>query len=320
MADHFNDVNVSCNSSRKDHEIVFYIKLSASSFSLLINLLAILVIHCGRSYKKPIIRSVLYLLIADLLLAIVQILELFPATYKDGYVQVKPGEAWKVTCSTLGFLDQVTAWMRDLFVVFLVVQLYLFVKKPDRQPLAQTERDKRGEVFGVCVCFFLPFTFNWIPFLHDYYGLSGHWCWIKLVVKDCGDKNVLEGLMYMLILYYLPVVCIVLLTSLLCVYILYKWCTGPKQSWEIILVILYPLIFDILCLIMTINRIDSALRIKQGVPPLRSLWILHSIADSGRTVLPSVCVMLLLICRRSKKMLIARTHGKNERSNLIPPN
>ena len=317
MASHFNS---SCNSSQKDHEIVFYIKLSTSSFSLVINLLAILVIHCGRSYKKPIIRSVLYLLIADLLLVIVQILELLPASYKDGFVQVRPGGAWKFSCSIFGFLDQVTAWMRDLFVVFLVVRLFLFVRKLDKQHLAQSEKDKIGEVFGVCVCFFLPFTFNWIPFLDNYYGLSGHWCWIKLIVKDCGDNNVLEGLLYMLILYYLPLVCIVLLTSLICVYILYKWWTGPKKSWEIILVVLYPIIFDVLCLIMAINRIDSALRVKQGVRPFRSLWILHSIADSGRTVLPSVCVMLLLICRRSKKMFIARVNTQAERSNLLPPN
>ena len=330
MADLFSNVNASCNSSHKDHEIVFTIKLSTSSVSLITNLLAILVIFCGRSFKRPIIRSVLYLLVADILLALVQIVELFPVTYKDGFVKVRPGEAWKNACGTFGFLDQVTAWIRDLFVVFVVVQLFLFVKKTDKHPQPQTEKEKIGEACGVCICFLFPFTFNWIPFLDDYYGLSGHWCWIKLVVKDCGDADVLEGLMYMLILYYLPLVCIVLLTSLLCLYILYKWYTSPNKALEIILVILYPVIFDILCLIMTINRIDSAMRIKQGIPPLRSLWILHSVADSGRTVLPSVCVILLLVCHRSKKMLIAQQpagnaqdQNQNEQTKLIgdvPPN
>lgn len=310
----------SCHSSKSDHEIVFAIKLSASSFSFLINLLAILLIFCRRSYKRPIIRSVLYLLVADLLLVIVQILELFPASYRDGYVQLRPGQAWQFSCSIFGFFDQVTAWMRDLFVVFIVVRLFLFVRKLERLYQPQTEKERIGEVIGVCVCFFLPFTFNWIPFVNDYYGLSGHWCWIKLIVKDCGDENVLQGLLYMLILYYLPVVLIVLLTSLLCIYIIYKWCVSPQKSSEIVLVILYPIIFDILCLIMAINRIDSAIRIKQGVRPFRTLWILHSIADSGRTVLPSLCVMLLLICRRSQRMFLALPHVQTENSNLVHPN
>ena len=319
MAD-FNATS-SCNSSRRDHEIVFLIKLSTASVSLAINLVAILVILCGHSYKRPIVRSVLYLLVADLFLVMVQIPELFPVTYKDHFVQLKPGEAWRNACSIFGYLDQVTAWMRDLVVVFIVVQLFLFVRKPDKFHQAQTEKEKIGEVIGICICFFLPFTFNWIPFLDDYYGLSGHWCWIKLVVKDCGSKNVLEGLMYMLVLYYIPLMCIVLLTSLLCIYILSKWCYSQQKLWEIVLVILYPLIFDVLCIIMTINRIDSALRIQQGVPPLRFLWILHSIADSGRTILPSVCVILLLICRRSKRIFIMKSlPWSEERARLTQPN
>ena len=54
-----------------------------------------------------------------------------------------------------------------------------FWKKP-------SEMSKRLELFGVCFCFFAPFTFNWIPFLGGYYGLSSHWCWSWIKITLVG--------------------------------------------------------------------------------------------------------------------------------------
>lgn len=314
-----------CNSSEETHDLVFRMKLAFSCISCVTNFVAIVIVLCGGSYKRPIVRSVLYLLIANLLLVTVQVLELLPTNYISGHVDVKPG--WKNVCRIFGFLDQVTAWMRDLVVVFIVVQLFIIIRRPANFREPQSERSKIVEAISVCLCFLVPFTFNWIPFLNDYYGLSGHWCWIRLVVKDCGSESVMEGLMYMLILYYCPLLVIVVITSLLCLYMVYKWCTGVKNNMTIILVILYPMVFDALCVVMFANRLDSALRVKDGVRPLYYLWVLHTIADSGRTLLPSLSVILLLTCQTSRLVLLPRCarqslvqeEEQNENKCLIQP-
>jgi hypothetical protein len=242
------------------------------------------------------------LLIADLLLVLVQVLELLPATYVNGHVGVRSG--WENVCSIFGFFDQVTAWTRDLVVIFIVVQLFFAVRNPEGFRKRQSECSKIAEAISICLCFLVPFTFNWIPFLDDYYGLSGHWCWIKLVVKDCDDQNVKEGSIYMMTLYYCPLMLIALITSALCVYMAYKWCIGGNKDLSIILVILYPIVFDALCFIMFINRVDSAVRIGKGETPSYSLWVVHSIADSVRTLLPSLAVIFLLSCRTSRLVLL----------------
>ena len=321
--------NDTCNSSEETHNVIFLIKLIASSLSCLTNFVAVSIVFCGKgfcggSYKQQIIRSILYLLIANFLLVTVQVLELLPASYGSGRVEVK--EKWDNVCSIFGFLDQCAAWIRDLVVVFIVIQILIIIRNPANYREPQSVKSKLVEAVSVCFCFLFPFTFNWIPFLDDYYGLSGHWCWIKLIVKNC-DENVVEGLLYMMILYYCPLVMIVIITSLLCLYIVYKWCTSQKKHLTIILVILYPIIFDALCLIMFANRLDSALRIKSGREPLYFLWILHSLADSGRTLLPPLLVILLLSCRTSRLVLMPRSgvgcgcrEGQDdEQAHLVQP-
>ena len=300
--------NGSCNSSADTHDAVFKIKLVTSSISCFTNLVATFIMVCGGSYKRLITRSVLYLLVSNFLLVAVQVLELTPVTYRDGHVVVKDG--WLDVCRVLGFFDQITAWVRDLVVIFIVLQLFVMIKNPADFFKPQSVTSKMVEAVSICICFLLPFTFNWIPFLDNYYGLSGHWCWIKLMVNDCGDEKVLRGFTYMMALYYCPLMVIVLATTLLCFYIIWKWCTRTGRHLEIIVVILYPMIFDVLCLIMFANRLDSALRVRSGEEPLYFLWVLHALADSGRTLLPSISVFLLLFCRTSRHMLIPRAYQR----------
>jgi hypothetical protein len=299
-------VNVTCNSStfssKETYDAVFSIRLGSSSLSCLTNFIAILVVCCGGGYKKLIIRSALYLLVANLLLVLVQVFEVIPTTYDNGYVGVRSG--WEKACSIIGFFEQVLAWARDLVVTFTVLQLFAIVRKPVDFRMPQSECSKITEGISICLCFLVPFTFNWIPFLDGYYGLSGHWCWIKYVVEDCG--SVKEGFLYMMILYYCPLMVIVLVTSALCLYILYKWCIDDNRRLSIILVILYPIVFDVLCIMMLIHRVDSTVRIGKGEAPFFSLWVIHSIADSVRTLLPSFAVIFLLSCRTSRLVLLPK--------------
>lgn len=311
--------NAGCNSSEEYHHIIFSVKMGSSVVSFCANFLAIAVFLVGGSYKRLIFRLVFYLLGFNLLLVLVQVLELTPVTYSNGHVHVRRGSWWEGMCSAMGYLDQVTAWMRNCIIFFIVCVTFKLVKSPAKFMEKQDERSKWIELFGVCACIFLPFTVNWIPFVNGYFGLSGHWCWIKLTL-ECGGEDVAFGLLYILLFYYCPLLLLVLVTSLICCYTLYKWCTNQNKPWEIVLVILYPIVFDFLCVVMTVNRIDSALRIKDETAPLFSLWVLHAIADSGRTILPPICVLLSLVCHHSRRMLCPRFQkGDEERRHLVPP-
>ena len=195
--------NDSCvNSSKEFHDIVFSVKVATSSISCVMNIVALLIMFLGGSFiinsnRNLLFRLVIYLLIADMLLIVVQIFELMPLTYKNGCVQVRDDIFWHKFCSVLGFFDQLTAWMRNFIVIVIVIYLYVMAKNPERFLEKQSGKSKALEAIGVCICFFLPFTFNWIPIVDGYYGLSGHWCWIKLTSDEgCDQGSVTEGVVY----------------------------------------------------------------------------------------------------------------------------
>ena len=311
--------NAACmNSSEEFHETVFTIKMATSFISCFMNIIALLIMLAGGSYRKLFFRLIIYLLLADLLLVIVQILELTPVTYENGHVQVRDGESWYRICSIFGFFDQLTAWMRNLVVIIIVIYLCVMIKHPEPYHQEQSKRSKILEAVGVCICVFLPITFNWIPFIHDYYGLSGHWCWIKLTEEGCGQGNVTEGALYMLFLYYVPLLVIIALTSFICVVLLYVvCCKNGSRDCKILLLVLYTIVFDILCFVMTLNRVMSAVHSRKNSQVSFALWILHSFADSGRTILPSLAVILSLICAGSRKMLCPES--RDEEKPLIHP-
>ena len=304
------NTNISCE---KFHHIVYDVKLGTSSISCLANLVAVLVIIIGGSYTRLAVRSVLYFLIANSLLVVAKILQVLPVNYntKDDHVEVSV--EWQGICSYVAFLAQVTVWMRNFVFIFIVIQISVMIRNPANYWQEQSQKPKTHEIVSICVCFLLPFTFNWIPFVDNYYGLSGHWCWIRLLNETAQFED--EGLVFMAVLYFGPLSIIVLLTSLFCFYVLCNWCWSPYKHKEIVMAILYPIFFDAVYVIMTYNRIDSALRTKNQDPPKLYHWVLHTVADSGVTTLPPLFVMLLLICPTSRKILIPRFTLKEEANN-----
>ena len=116
-------VNKTCrNSSGGSLDAIFWLNLGTLSLSCLANFAATLIVVCGGSYKKLIVRSVLYFLIANLLLTIFSLLGIIPTTLVGGHFSVK--SPWWNVCSAIGFLVQTTAWMRDLRVLATSAHAY----------------------------------------------------------------------------------------------------------------------------------------------------------------------------------------------------
>ena len=109
--------NITCmNSSREIYGTVFVIRVTTSCISGSVNVIALLIMFLGgglkgNSNKKLLFRLVVYLLAANLLFVMVQILGVMSVTYKSGHVH---GVFWHKSCSILGFFDQLTAWTRNL--------------------------------------------------------------------------------------------------------------------------------------------------------------------------------------------------------------
>ena len=81
-----------------------------------------------------------------------------------------------ILCSISGFMDQITLWY--LLVDFSVITFTLLMTAVFHKNVA------RLEGLYVVLIFIFPLTFNWIPFIHNAYGRSGAWCWIRNLNYD----------------------------------------------------------------------------------------------------------------------------------------
>ncbi len=291
--------NNSCHLTESEQDTIFILRAVIASVGCLTNIIAISILLWFKSYKVRFFRVLLYLLIANMLQVFVQCVELAPVenNHQD-YNQVKHG--WMPACRALGFMDQVTAWMGNFVIVWIVFYLLYLIR--GTKMLKFTPLSRR-ELVGIGVCFLFPFVFNWIPFIHNYYGLSGSWCWIKLTRKRCNDTDITTGLGYMTGMYYLPLTIILCVNTLACAVIICTWWQRRSHMKEVIFAIIYPLVYDALCIVITVNRISSFVHIKRGEKVSYPFLVAHSIADPARILFPSLLVIVQWVFPMTRKLM-----------------
>lgn len=283
-----NGSNTTCYLSEKEDKAIFVTKLVVVCISLITNVVAIGTLIFFKSYRRFVFRLVLSLLISSLLGVVVQILELIPLNHSSYPIAVRDG--WLPACAAFGFLDQVTIWMSNCVIIWIVLFLCRLMTLLHDKINMFTSDVTVAEAVGICLCFLLPFTFNWIPFTTDYFGPSGHWCWIKLTKADtCEDSSTRAGVVYMFVFYYGPLLLIMLLTSIVSVVAVVVWCKNLKNDSikKMIFIVIYPIVFDVVGCIVTANRIEAIRRATHKEGPNFGLWMAHAIADPARTLLPA---------------------------------
>ena len=158
----------------KDAKLTIALNSLAAVIGSASSLAAVMIIIALRVYSSYAYRITLYLAIVSLLDRILLGLEVLPANV-DGpdnvTVDVKNG--WEDACKTIGCIDQYFSLCKPLAVLWLC--LYVFVLAAFRVQLQLI----RHEVAGLLSVFVIPLFIVWIPFLHNGYGLTGTWCWIK---------------------------------------------------------------------------------------------------------------------------------------------
>ena len=310
----------SCYLSVEQNRAIFVTKLIFLCASLVLNTAAILLLLCFKSYRRFVFRLVLCLLVASLLGVVVQVLELIPLDQTKVPMVVREG--WEATCAAFGFLDTVTLWMSNFVIVWIVLYLcWLMCQAPERINLFETEVSVREAVTITC-CFLVPFTFNWIPFTSNYFGASGSWCWIKFttnVSDSCeDDRDIGLGATYMFVFYYGPLIMLMLFASVVSLIALLNWCRSLATSDPIkgmIFLVVYPVMFNVVCCIVTANRIEELRRQSINEVPNYGLWMAHAVADPARTFLPAVLFLFQFLIPTTRRMVMETR--KSPRSQYV---
>ena len=257
-------------------------------------------------------RLVLYLLTTDILQAIAIILILLPirvASDTEAPAEIKPGHGWSNECVASGFISVMTLWMGNIIVFWIAFYLAQIGCRLYRR--TQNHDDKSFPFPCICEFFSVLFLLALVPiviavipfFIHGgMYGLSGLWCWIKVMDNFCGDLGK-APLVIDLIMFYAPLIVIVLFTTISSVVAVTCCCRGAVRRHDavvalrksnmkdIIVVLVIPLVYCGLCLLLLINRIHSAAHENDLSYPDIGLWMTHTVADPVRVILPALAYL-----------------------------
>ena len=151
---------------------------------------------------------------------------------------------------------------------------------------------KQYELLYVLFIFVVPLLFGWIPFIHNSFGRSGVWCWIKLVNLTTCERLIL-GQVLQLVMFYVPL--LMILPAIIVVYLVMlcklsrnraRW-TGTRDETykqtnrllksETAHLLSYPLIFFALSLPVLVTRIQLWIDPQLSVLPL---WYISAISGN----------------------------------------
>ena len=329
-------------------EIVKVGKITVASLAIVTCSIAIIIIVLHKAYRQFVYRLVLYLMVVDLIQSITNILEGIPVriqhSNETNYTRVVVADGWGEACAVFAFWNQVTVWMENLMILWILFYLIVLVTKilkpqnfstPHTTETTNQPNFTQRELFALLFTIFFPFTFNWLPFIFNdgMYGLSGLWCWIKLTDHNCGGSMTV-GLGLMFGLFYGPLILIIMFGFISFVVMVIIMCKRTRMKrgvdWvdqklyrrglrEVIPLLLYPLIYNLISTILVVNRITDAVRHEQQ--PIYALWLMHALADPGRVLIPPVAFILHpstwknLCCKRKESEGGTSFHVKAEFSD-----
>ena len=178
-------------------------------------------------------------------------------------------------------------------------------------------RSSSSELVGMCVALLSPFVFSWIPFIKDMYGVSGPWCWIKIMSeKGCDNSNFQHlSLTFMVAMFYGPLFCIMIFV-LVCMIatIILQTCADHTLSFQQTktrILFTYAFIYCCFSMFTMANRIYTFIHFNSMTserPAYHPLWIVHAVADSSRILVPALIFLLRVCWTRPAFVLRQRQH------------
>ena len=289
--------------NERDVETITKVKMGLGGGGVLTSILAIAIIAACKTFRRKFIyRLVGYLMFTALLESVAYILEEVPLDYSNNHVALRNESIFKILCVGAGVYAQFAAWLENIVVCWIVIYLLLLAVCNYVPGSGQRgESCSAWEVCGAGISLIVAISVCWIPLVENMYGFAGAWCWIKLTKGDCHSGYTL-GLIYQFALYYGPqqvVVVFSLVTFLLIVVVLCKravrgetGCCQPSRYraglCEAFPLVLYAIVYDLMCILVAVNKIYYAIQIPQGVKPNYQLWLTIAVDDPLRALLPPV--------------------------------
>ena len=268
------DEDGDCSPYTSDSYIAVTILSSCTgAISAIASLLVISGIFVTKKHLFFIQRLIFYLSTAVLLNSLSVVLRLQRVAALGG----RSVEHLHPLCVLTAFIDQTTSW--STLIAICCITSSLLVNVVLLRSVETLEKVYIALIFGV------PLLFNWIPFINESYGEAGAWCWIRNKDEDC--QNFGNSLRF--ILWYIPLYVVLVILIAVYIVILYR-VRKLQQHWdgkfdpsskhmrdkmrkEFRPLIWYPLIYLILGVFPTINRIHGAFISE----PSLTLWILHAL-------------------------------------------
>ena len=242
---------------------------STSAVSLIMCLVAVSLVLWLKVYNIFTYRLALYQVLSSFSLTLALVLSLMLIDYDEESLY------YKVACKTDAFLLQYTATVKLLFTIclnFHIFSLAVCLKNFRKLELCY--------IFFSC---FTPLMTSWIPFIGDFYGLAGAWCWIKTWKHNCASHHYTQGILEQFLLWYGPLF-LSLTASVISVFVVilvllhqsYGYCRKSVPEREQLLekeerkkmrnalrdllpLLAYPLLFYVLTLLPLVNRIYSSI-------------------------------------------------------------
>ncbi len=262
--------------NRKEYAYVAVVSAVAAFLSLLAACCVIFIMVFLKKWPFFSQRLILYLAIATILTSLSTIL------HRVDYNNEKTS-FYVIACQIGGFLEQVTSW------IFLnansCITFYLFAN------VVLKVKTERFEVLYLLFIFAFPFTFNWIPFIQSAYGRSGAWCWIRSAEERLMCEDFKLGQIFIFVLWFGPLYLTLFLLLVMYTIIICKL-YGSSKQWtskttntakvfqemvkrDILPLMAYPLIFLLLSIPPTINRIQGLVDPEN---PVLALWYLSALS------------------------------------------
>ena len=204
-------------------------------------------------------------------------------------------------CKTLGFLNCYVKLLMSIFMFSVSVLILFKVYRAQMLKQCASALRRRYCLFEAVLIFSLwiiPLLFSWIPFINDYYGREGPYCWIKNTSLCNGNQFIdmtgrIEETLLLLVPVYaatgLTCICVLLLAiRLIC--LLYK--TGLLRSKKSIIIkelsVLLTLLVGNILFIVIVAVINGAIR------SVSTQWtidlILSPVVGVGISVLSAVYI------------------------------
>ena len=122
------------------------------------------------------------------------------------------------------------------------------------------------------------------------------------------DCSITEGLTYIIVLYYGPLMLFVLFNLVSCAFLFCGFYHNPKyHSKEFFFVLLYPYCYGMLFIIIFLSHIIAIRKIEYRQKQSFSWWMVIAVVDPLRIIFPSVLVIVSVSCSSLIAKYEART-------------